>query len=100
MKSTMANEKIRIYQERFKINFDTLSKIDATKKGGINRTTSCEAHQQARKKFLSLASNIGLGVKIDVAGNHIIRSTSFQRFGFCNNNLGLEYCGKSQIRSR
>jgi N-carbamoyl-L-amino-acid hydrolase len=69
----MYNERLRINQERFISNFDSISKIGATIEGGINQTAFCEGHQQVRKLFLSIASDYGLIVKVDGAGNHIAR---------------------------
>ncbi len=61
---------LRINAERFKTNFEALSKIGATPDGGVHRPTFSQAHLQVRAWFRELAAEAGLEFNIDSAGNH------------------------------
>jgi len=61
---------LRINDERFRANFETLAAIGATPDGGVHRPALSEAHLEARRWFLEHAKQIGLDARMDGAGNH------------------------------
>lgn len=61
---------MRINEERFKIEFETLAEIGLSNEGGMNRMTFNEAHLQARAWFQERVLEAGLDFKIDQVGNH------------------------------
>jgi N-carbamoyl-L-amino-acid hydrolase len=61
---------LTINQERFKTDFEALSKIGATAQGGVNRPAFSPAHIKARDWFRKQALKAGLEVRIDGAGNN------------------------------
>jgi len=66
----MLNNNIQVDEERFRKEFDLLSQIGATDKGGVHRPTFSVAHLEARSWIRDKALEAGLGFKIDQAGNH------------------------------
>lgn len=63
-------ENLRINEERFRRDFDTLSKIGASADGGVDRPAFSRAHSKARRWFLQRAAADGLKTFVDGAGNH------------------------------
>lgn len=61
---------LSINEERFLEDFNALAQIGATDDGGVNRPAFSEAHLAARKWFGERATEAGLEVHIDGAGNH------------------------------
>lgn len=61
---------LRINEERFKANFEALSKIGATAEGGVHRPTFSPAHFEARAWFRERIESAGLKFSTDGAGNH------------------------------
>lgn len=61
---------LRINEERFRTNFESLASIGATSDGGVHRPTFSEAHLQARQWLCERAGRAGLEVRVDGAGNH------------------------------
>ena len=61
---------LRINDERFRANFETLAAIGATPDGGVHRPALSEAHLEARRWFLEHAKQRGLDARMDGAGNH------------------------------
>ena len=61
---------LRINNERFRANFETLAAIGATLDGGVHRPALSSAHLDARRWFLEHAKQIGLDARVDGAGNH------------------------------
>ena len=59
-----------INKERFRKRFAELSKIGATKDGGVHRPAFGGNHILARKWFLNEATKAGLRTSVDKAGNH------------------------------
>jgi N-carbamoyl-L-amino-acid hydrolase len=56
--------------DRLRADFEALASIGSTPDGGIDRTTSSDAHLAARSWFLGRATEAGLETRIDPAGNH------------------------------
>jgi N-carbamoyl-L-amino-acid hydrolase len=65
-----------VNSDRFKEDFDALSRIGSTGDGGVHRTALSEAHLEARRWFLGRAAHAGLETRVDGAGNHfaVLRS--------------------------
>lgn len=61
---------LRINGERFRANFEALSRIGATPAGGVHRPAFNAAHQTARQWFLRQIADSGLEASVDEAGNH------------------------------
>lgn len=61
---------LRINAERFKKQFDAISKIGKTDDGGVHRPAFSEAHGEVRRCFLNMAVESGLETRADGAGNH------------------------------
>lgn len=61
---------LRINNERFRANFETLATIGATPDGGVHRPALSDAHLEARRWFLEQAEQAGLEPRVDGAGNH------------------------------
>ena len=61
---------LRIDDQRFRTNFDTLATIGATPGGGTHRPALSDAHLEARRWFLRQAEWAGLETRVDGAGNH------------------------------
>ena len=66
----MDRTEFRINTDRFKQNFEALSKIGATPEGGVNRPAFSEDHQIARDWFRQAVEQAGLDFREDSAGNH------------------------------
>lgn len=64
---------LRINEQRFRDNFDALSKIGATDDGGVHRPALSEDHLRARAWFAEISRQAGLAVSVDGAGNHSAR---------------------------
>ena len=65
----MANN-ILINPERFKLDFDALSKFGQTEQNGVTRPAFSPAHQQAREWFRCRIVEAGLQFQMDSARNH------------------------------
>lgn len=61
---------VRLDTERMREDFAELSRIGATGDGGVSRPTFSDAHLAARKWFDDRATQAGLLVSVDSAGNH------------------------------
>ena len=61
---------LQVDVDRLRADFEALASIGATPDGGVDRTTSNDAHLAARNWFLGRAKEAGLDTSIDPAGNH------------------------------
>jgi N-carbamoyl-L-amino-acid hydrolase len=61
---------LRVDADRLRRDFEALAALGATPDGGVDRTTSSDAHLAARTWFLERAKEAGLETRIDAAGNH------------------------------
>ena len=59
-----------INEDRFRTQFETLTRAGATEAGGLNRPTFSEAHLEARRQFRTMIEEAGFDVRVDGAGNH------------------------------
>ncbi|MFC1997787.1 M28 family peptidase, partial [Chloroflexota bacterium] len=66
----MSSNNLRINQDRFRTNFESLAQIGTNANGGVHRPTFSPAHLQARKWFRERAIAAKLDFDIDNAGNH------------------------------
>ncbi|MEX2029377.1 MAG: Zn-dependent hydrolase [Anaerolineales bacterium] len=70
-KPTMAEwQRLRVDEARFRRNFDDLAAIGATAEGGVHRPALTPPHLEARNWFHHQAESLGLGFRVDGAGNH------------------------------
>ena len=60
----------KIDELRFREDFHQLSQFGATDDGGVDRPTFSDAHLDARRWYLKRATDAGLQVAVDGAGNH------------------------------
>lgn len=72
----MTTPQIHINSTRLREDFDRLSAIGATERGGVNRPALSEAHLEARRWLKQQAIEAGLTVREDAAGNVILRLES------------------------
>ena len=60
---------LRINEDRFKGDFEELSRIGATPDGGVDRPALSAVHLEARAWLQGKIEASGLGFKVDGAGN-------------------------------
>jgi hypothetical protein len=61
----MSNSQLRINQQRFRSDFEALSKIGATSTGGVDRPAFSGAHLQARDWFRKKILQSGFEFNLD-----------------------------------
>ncbi|MFZ5809627.1 MAG: Zn-dependent hydrolase [Chloroflexota bacterium] len=76
MPDLVTTPRLHINSARLREDFEQLSAIGATERGGVNRPALSAAHMEARRWLKQRAMDAGLTVREDAAGNVILRLES------------------------